>query len=138
MQTYQYTDSSNRVVNVIDADGVSRKSCLAASLPAGSVILPALPQPQEEVISMFVVAAQRALDKQATDWGYDSMLTAISYVNSNSVKFRNEAVALNRWRDELWNTAITVQNAVIAGTQPAPGSPDAFVALLPAPPFRPV
>lgn len=41
MRTYKYTDATNRVVHVIDEDGVSRGSCLASVLEPEIVIEPA-------------------------------------------------------------------------------------------------
>lgn len=38
MTTYRYTNSLNNVVFVIDDDGISRSSCLASTLPEGTVI----------------------------------------------------------------------------------------------------
>jgi hypothetical protein len=47
MTTYRYTDSTNSVVMVIDADGVSRQSGLASALvPAGASVSPALTPPE--------------------------------------------------------------------------------------------
>lgn len=43
MITYKYVDQTNRVVHVIDADGISRKSMLATEVPPGEPILPAEP-----------------------------------------------------------------------------------------------
>jgi len=43
MTTYKFTDASNAVVHVIDADGVSRMSMAVESMPAGSAVLPADP-----------------------------------------------------------------------------------------------
>lgn len=43
MTTYKFTDPTNTVVHVIDADGVSRSSMLAAALPDGVNVLPADP-----------------------------------------------------------------------------------------------
>ena len=40
MKTYRYTDDTHAVVHVIDNDGVSRMSMLAASVPEGEAILP--------------------------------------------------------------------------------------------------
>lgn len=45
MKTYKYTDATNTVVHVIDEDGVSRGSCMAAILPEGAIIAKADPQP---------------------------------------------------------------------------------------------
>lgn len=40
MKTYKYTNTSNTVVHIIDDDGISRSSCLASTLPEGSVVEP--------------------------------------------------------------------------------------------------
>ena len=45
MSAYKYTDATNAVVHVIDADGISRMSCLAETLPPDTVIEPADPLP---------------------------------------------------------------------------------------------
>jgi hypothetical protein len=45
VSAYKYTDATNAVVHVIDADGISRMSCLAETLPPDTVIEPADPLP---------------------------------------------------------------------------------------------
>lgn len=45
MTAYQYTDSTEQVVHVIDDDGISRMSMLASAVPEGAQILPAEPEP---------------------------------------------------------------------------------------------
>lgn len=54
MKTYKYTDDTNTVVHVIDADGISRSSMLASALPEGVEVLPADPvvAPIPSVVSM--------------------------------------------------------------------------------------
>ena len=76
--------------------------------------------------------AQDHLDEIAKEWGYNSMLSAVSYANSTNPQFKADAEALIEWRDNLWDKAYTIE----AGTLPA--TADAFVALLPAAPSKPV
>lgn len=45
MKTYKYTDATNKVVHVIDEDGISRISGLLSIVPEGETILPADPVP---------------------------------------------------------------------------------------------
>ena len=46
MKTYKYTSPDNTVAHVIDEDGVSRSSMLAAAIPADAVVEPAdIPPP---------------------------------------------------------------------------------------------
>lgn len=54
MKTYKYTDDTNTVVHVIDADGISRSSMLVSALPEGIEVLPADPvvAPIPSVVSM--------------------------------------------------------------------------------------
>ena len=53
MKTYRYTDATNTVVHVIDADGISRGSMLASALPQGTQVLPfvAPPTPVPESVT---------------------------------------------------------------------------------------
>lgn len=61
MKTYKYTDSTNNVVHIIDADGVSRSSCIASILPAGTVIAAADPVVQQPNIAGFIANIKTAL-----------------------------------------------------------------------------
>jgi hypothetical protein len=83
-------------------------------------------------------AAQRLLDGGAAAWGFDSLVSAASYLTSKNTQRKADAVALVGWRDDLWDASSALKSAVIAGTEPAPASISAFLAALPAQPSRPV
>lgn len=77
-------------------------------------------------------AAQASLDKTAIEWGYDNILSAVSYMTSNNPQFAAEGTALSNWRDATWSQAYTIE----AGT--LPDSVEAFLAMLPPAPVKPV
>lgn len=87
---------------------------------------------QNQIIANYEFAAQENLDAVAKSWGYDSLVSAVSYANSTNPQFKAEAEALIEWRDKLWAEAYTIE----AGTLPV--TADAFLAMLPAAPTKPV
>lgn len=77
-----------------------------------------------------VRVVQARLDTQAQSWGYDNIFTACTYADEPAVaQFQAEGQALRAWRSSTW--------AVCYANVDAP-SLDALLALLPAPPARPV
>ena len=87
---------------------------------------------KDQTIVEYEGAAQNNLDKIAQSWGYNSMDTAVSYANSTDAQYKADAEALIAWRDSYWAEAYTLE----AGTLPA--TAEAFVALLPDAPSKPV
>ena len=45
---------------------------------------------------------QAYMDRTAHDRGYDSIYTAIGYLNSGVQRFREDAEAALAWRDQIW------------------------------------
>jgi len=89
------------------------------------------PPTKEFIISTYEGAAKINLDTVAQSWGYDSIMTAISYVSSTNAQYKAEAEALNAWRDSYWAEAYTIEQGTL------PDTAEAFVAMLPAAPTRP-
>jgi len=87
---------------------------------------------KDQIIFIYESAAQKNLDTVAKSWGYDSILSAVSYANSTNPQYKADAAAMIEWRDAYWAEAYNIE----AGTLPA--SADAFVSLLPPAPARPV
>jgi hypothetical protein len=87
---------------------------------------------KNQIIAQYEFAAQINLDKVAQSWGYDSLVSAASYSGSSNPQFKAEAEALINWRDNYWSEAYTIET----GTLPA--TADAFLALLPKAPIKPV
>jgi len=76
--------------------------------------------------------AQIQLEKVAQEWGYNSIVSAASYVNSTNTQFKAEAEALIEWRDKVWAETYTIK------AENLPATADAFFALLPKAPIKPV
>lgn len=87
---------------------------------------------KDQTIAVYERAAQENLDTVARSWGYNSIVAAISYTSSTNPQYKADADALNAWRDSYWAEAYTIE----AGTLPA--TAEAFVAMLPAAPAKPV
>jgi hypothetical protein len=75
-------------------------------------------------------AVQAELDSIAKTYGYDSILTAVTYVGSPVVKFNGEAIAFRNWRANCWDTCYTLLAQWQAG-QINEMSPTEVVAVLP-------
>lgn len=55
------------------------------------------------------------LDATVHQRNYKNVESCVSYFNSTDDKYRAEAIAVNRWRDDLYKTAQTVLDDVKAG-----------------------
>jgi hypothetical protein len=78
----------------------------------------------------FDAIVQEMLEKAAKSWGYDSLLSAISYINSTNKKYKSEAKSLISWRDSCWEKAYIIksENLLI--------SADDFLLMLPKAPLK--
>lgn len=83
-------------------------------------------------IATYNAAAQNLLDTTAQSWGYDNIISAVSYMTSNSPQYSADGTALSNWRDAVWTKAYTIE----AGTLPA--TVNDFLVQLPAAPARPI
>ncbi|MCE6073643.1 hypothetical protein GOZ89_09570 [Agrobacterium vitis] len=81
--------------------------------------------------SRFQLAIQQAMNAKARERGYDSMTTAVTYVDDKHATFAAEAAALKDWRSDVWVYSLTELEKVIADQRPIPTIAD-FLAELPA------
>jgi len=70
------------------------------------------------------------LDATAQEFGYDNILSAVSYVGDTNATLAAEGVAFKSWRSAVWSAALPQVNSVQQGTSVAP-THAAFVASLP-------
>jgi len=73
-----------------------------------------------------------AINDGAQEWGYDDIVSAVSYVTSINEQYVKEAQALIKWRDDVWAWAIPALANVTAGE-----SAGQFLANMPALPPKP-
>jgi hypothetical protein len=73
-----------------------------------------------------------AINDGAKQWGYDDIVSAISYLTSTVPQYTAEAKALNQWRDEVWAWAIPALKNANAGE-----TAGQFLATMPELPPRP-
>jgi len=86
----------------------------------------------EDFAKQCKLALRIRLDEIAIEWGYDSIISAISYANSTNSQYKSEAKTLIEWRDKCWDKAYTIEAGVL------PPTAEAFVGMLPAAPTKPV
>ncbi|WP_429925036.1 hypothetical protein ACQY1H_06645 [Agrobacterium vitis] len=90
-----------------------------------------VPVSNEVLKSRFQLAIQQAMNAKARERGYDSMTTAVTYVDDKHATFAAEAAALKDWRSDVWVYSLTELEKVIADQRPIPTITD-FLAELPA------
>ena len=73
---------------------------------------------------------QRHLDATVKVKGYDSVLSATTYVTSVNSKFKADGAAVVKWRDAVWTTCYSVLSEVKSGNREIP-TEDELQALLP-------
>lgn len=131
MKTYKYTDDTNRVVHVIDKDGVSRMSMLASAVPEGAAILPFF-SGVEHITEQVVAATQKRLDDFARTRNYDGILSACTYATSAVPKFAAEGQYCATARDATWAALYAFMGQVQSGECAMPSSFEDVAPELPA------
>jgi hypothetical protein len=84
---------------------------ITGSWPPG----PTLQQTQDQISS----AITSALNDGAQQWGYDSIEAGVSYATSPNAQWAAEGQALNVWRTQVWEWAITKWPTITTGESPA-------------------
>ena len=82
-------------------------------------------------IAEYEMAVLNLLNSVALSWGYDSIVSAVSYFFSTNLQYKADAEALIAWRDSIWAEAYTIEQGTL------PDTAEAFVAMLPAAPTKP-
>lgn len=97
------------------------------------VAIPA-PTPEEQqqaLIERFRSTIQQWMDDEAVKLGYDSVLSACSYINTGNPKFDAEGEGFRQWRSAVWERGYQLIDEVIAGQREVPDNPADVIALLP-------
>ena len=79
-----------------------------------------VPEPTEEektaaLQAQYVVMVQAILDNEAKAYGYDSILSVCSYVDTGVSKYDTEGKAFRQWRSEVWEKAFEMLEQIKAG-----------------------
>jgi hypothetical protein len=87
---------------------------------------------QEQAQTRLSPSVTSAINDAAKAWGYDDIVSAISYLTSTNPQYVAEAQALNQWRDQVWAWAIPA----LANVQPDE-TVGQFLAGMPEQPVKP-
>ena len=86
----------------------------------------------ETILTEMEIDLQNYLDSVAKQYGYDNIMSAISYAEEPSVpKFQHEGRAFRKWRSLFWVAANQHKNSVMQGDLQPPASLEDLIAILP-------
>jgi hypothetical protein len=85
----------------------------------------------QEISDSINVMVQMHLNAFAMTKGYESMLSACTYINSAVDQFRKDAEYCVQIRDETWQAAFSVLASVLSGDIPMPNSTMDIMVMLP-------
>lgn len=121
--------TSERYADLLAQQSVGKR------ISAGSDGIPVAQDPPppstDEIKRQLISAVQRQLDSTAQSFGYDSIITAVTYAEESGVaKFQTEGKALRAWRSKVWAACYLVMADVEASKRAIPSAP-ALIAELP-------
>jgi hypothetical protein len=111
------------------ADGSIEVIYTGEDIPDGATLwiapTPVAPPPLTlaQVQALIESEVQTYIDSKAKAKGYDSTNSCISYLNSTNATWKADAVAMNAWRDAVWdycytNAASATPSTTFAQLQP--------------------
>jgi hypothetical protein len=77
------------------------------------------------------IATQKKLDNAAQARGFDSMISACTYINSTVPKFASDAKILSDWRDLVWAKVYELESKIETGLIERPRTVKDFIDQLP-------
>jgi hypothetical protein len=75
---------------------------------------------QAELVALYGMSLQRAIDDKAREKQYDNGFACASYISSSNETWQNEAQQFVAWRDSCWEYAQNIQSQVEQGQISAP------------------
>lgn len=86
----------------------------------------------ETILAEMEIGLQNHLDSVAKGFGYDNIMSAISYADEPSVpKFQREGMAFRKWRSLFWVAANQHKSSVLEGDIQPPATIDDLIEILP-------
>jgi len=84
-----------------------------------------------EIVAAYMAAVQQHMDARAVAFGYDDLLSVVTYAEEPAVaRYQAEGQAFRAWRSACWSTCEQMLAAVKAGQRTAP-THDKLMAELP-------
>jgi hypothetical protein len=134
MTTKHFVDPLSTHVYSIDIDNSNNNAFHAAALKSGwqEVLSPTPVDGTAESRYQARNAVQAVLDFGAQKWGYNSIVEAITFINSSVPNLVADATVLNQWRDDCWSWANPLIATIESGANIV-----AFIDSMPSQPTRP-
>ncbi len=83
-------------------DGMLYADCTQEALNTAVAEYDPIADANGKKVDLFTEAVQNHLDATAKTRGYDTLLSATSYLGSTTPLFAAEAIAFRDWRDDVW------------------------------------
>lgn len=129
VEDLNYVDDDNTTTNISGNTTVPKNTALAeaieAQLKAKGIDLDKLEVvnvandwdsiPDEKVKDIVISSVQGIIDAAAGSMGYDNAVSCASYATSTIPKFKTEAVAIIKYRDDAWIACYQFLNDYLAG-----------------------
>lgn len=81
----------------------------------------AVPATEAEIVAAYMSAVQQHMDAGAVSFGYDNLISVITYAEEPAVaRYQAEGQAFRAWRSACWLACEQMLAAVKAGERPAP------------------
>lgn len=91
---------------------------------------------ESTLVAGYMAAVQNHMDGHAVSFGYDNLVSVISYAEESAVpRYQAEGIAFRAWRSLCWQRCEEVLGEVKAGARPAP-THEELIALLPNSPIQ--
>lgn len=87
--------------------------------------------PEQLEAARVALVIQDLLDSTARGYGFDSILSAVSYLNDRNPEFSSNARKLFDWRSRVWTTAAQIKTKILSGEIQQP-TDEEFLAMLPS------
>lgn len=76
---------------------------------------------EAEIVAAYMAEVQRFMDSRAVEYGYDNIVSAITYAEEPAVeRYQTEGKAFRAWRSMCWDKCEQVRIAVKAGERETP------------------
>lgn len=76
---------------------------------------------EAQVVAAYMAAVQQHMDERAVTFGYDNLISVITYAEEPAVaRYQTEGQAFRAWRSSCWYACEQMLAAVKSGGRPAP------------------
>ncbi|MGI4717199.1 MAG: hypothetical protein ACRYGO_07240 [Janthinobacterium lividum] len=108
-------------VQLVEAEGASIGDLWDGERIVPAPTAPAEPATEAAIVAAYMTAVQQHMDARAVSFGYDNVISVITYAEEPAVaRYQAEGQAFRAWRSACWLACEQMLAAVKAGERSAP------------------